>query len=84
MWVIAPQAQANMVNVPVPIAQYTVHPAAPTTAPMLITGGAPNPMPPPPPGSAPGSVMGFDNMSDGDHPLLPYHQYGTMHHISES
>ena len=48
MWAIAPQAQANMVNVPVPIAQPTVNPAAPTMAPVLMAGGAPNPMPPPP------------------------------------
>ena len=65
MWAIAPQAQANVVNVPAPIAQPTVNPAAPTTAPMLIPGGAPDPTPPPPPGSALGSVMGFHNMSDG-------------------
>ena len=65
MWAIAPQAQANVVNVPVPIAQPTVNPAAPAMAPVLMAGGAPDPMPPPPPGSALGSVMGFDNMSDG-------------------
>ena len=64
-WAIAPQAQANVMNVPVPTAQPTVNPAAPTTAPMLMAGGAPDPMPFPPPGSAPGSVMGFDNMSVG-------------------
>ena len=54
-----------MVNAPVPIAQPIVNPAASTTAPVLVAGGAPDPMPPPPPGSAPGSVMDFDNMSIG-------------------
>ena len=54
-----------MVNAPAPIAQPIVNPAAPTTAPMLVAGGAPDPMPPPPPGSAPGSAMDFDNMSIG-------------------
>ena len=36
-----------------------------------MAGGAPDPMPPPPPGSALGSVMDFDNMSD----------WGIFHHF---
>ena len=60
---VTPQAQANMVNAPAPITQPVANPAVPVTAPMLVAGGAPDPMPPPPPGSPLGSAIDFDNMS---------------------
>ena len=63
MQAVAAQVQANVVNVPVPIAPPIANPAAPITAPVLVVGGAPDPTPPPPPGSPLGSVIDFDNMS---------------------
>ena len=59
MKAVTPPVQTNVVNAPVPIAQ----PATPTAAPVLVVGGAPDPLPPPPPGSELGSVIDFDNMS---------------------
>ena len=65
MQAVATPVQANVVNTPVPTTQPIANPATPTTAPLLVAGGAPDPMPHPPPGSPPGSVIDFDNMSIG-------------------
>ena len=63
MQALTPQAQANVVNAPVPIAQPIVNPATPAAAPMMVAGGAPDPTAPPPRGSPLGSAIDFDNMS---------------------
>ena len=57
-----------MVNTPAPTAQPEGDPVGPPQAPVVVVGGAPNPMPPPPLGSVQGrgSVVDFDNMSIGD------------------
>ena len=65
MQAVAPQAQANIVNIPVPTAQPMGGPVAPPQAPVVPAGGAPEPTPPPPPGFAQGSMIDFDNMSVG-------------------
>ena len=55
-------------NIPAPAAQPVGDPLGLPQAPVVVVGGAPNPMPPPPPGSVQGrgSVIDFDNMSVGD------------------
>ena len=49
MQAVVPQAQANVVNIPVPTAQPTGGPVAPPQAPTVLAGGAPDPTPPPTP-----------------------------------
>ena len=51
MQVVAMPVHAHMVNAPMPIAQPVANPVAPATALVLVTGEAPDPLPPPPPGS---------------------------------
>ena len=64
----APLAWANMVNTPAPTAQPVGDPIRPPQAPVVVAGGAPNPMPPLPLGSIQGrgSIVDFDNMSIDD------------------
>ena len=61
--VVATPVQAKVVNTPAPITQPIANPATPATAPVLVAGGVPDPMPPPSPGSPLGSAIDFDNMS---------------------
>ena len=68
MQAAAPQAQANVVNIPVPATQpIAAQPAVPPQAPVVVMGGASNPAPPPPPGfiQGGGPVSNFDNESIG-------------------
>ena len=48
MQTAAPQAQANVVNIPMPTIQHTGDPAVLCQADVVIVGGAPDPTPPPP------------------------------------
>ena len=63
MQAVALLVQANVANAPIPIPQPVANPIAPVTALVLVTGGAPDPLPPPPSGSEPGSTVDFDNIS---------------------
>ena len=65
---VAPPAWANAVNIPISVVQPVGDPLGPPQAPVVVTGGAPDPTPPPSPGSIQGggSVADFDNMSMGD------------------
>ena len=68
MQAAAPQAQANVVNIPIPTTQpIAAQPVVPPQAPMVVMGGAPNPTPPHPPGSIQGGgpTSDFDNESIG-------------------
>ena len=60
---VAPAVQANVASTTIPTAPPVVNPVAPATAPVMMVGGPPDPLPPPPPGSEPGSTADFDNMS---------------------
>ena len=65
-WATTP-VQAHVVDIPAPVVQPVGEPPAPHQAPIVATGGAPNPSPPPPPGSiGGGSTINFNNMSVGD------------------
>ena len=60
---LPPPVLANVASAPIPTAPPVANPVAPATAPVLMAGGPPDPLPPPPPGSEPGSAADFDNMS---------------------
>ena len=67
-WAAAPLAQANMVNTPAPTAQPVGDPFGPPQAPVVVVGGALDPMPPPLLGfvQGRGPVIDLNNMSVGD------------------
>ena len=60
---VAPVVQASVASVTIPTPTPVANPVAPATAPVIVAGGPPDPLPPPPSGSELGSVADFDNMS---------------------
>ena len=84
MQVVAPPVQANVASAPIPRAPPAVNPVAPATAPVLMAGGPPDPLPPHLQGlnQDPQLILTICQLADLPPPQHP--QYGGAHLIHGS